>query len=119
MRHPLVQRRELAVADVLDETFIGLNPSVESKRGAFWSLDDHIPPMVQGQTPKSLVWFVSTAKRWVVVSPATVASLAKRQFASQTFTLRQKADLADTRRHNDTGAASCPVEGRDLKRRGV
>ncbi len=40
-RHPLADRRELTLEDVLDETFIGLHPSVEPAWAGFWSLDDH------------------------------------------------------------------------------
>src|SRR6202007_510373 len=40
-RHPLARRRELAVADVLDETFCGTDPTLEPVRGGFWRLDYH------------------------------------------------------------------------------
>lgn len=40
-RHPLAQRSELCVADVLEETFVGMHPSVEPTWAGFWSLDDH------------------------------------------------------------------------------
>jgi DNA-binding transcriptional LysR family regulator len=40
-RHPLAGRRELSVADVLDETFVGFDPSVDRTWAGFWSLDDH------------------------------------------------------------------------------
>jgi len=39
--HPLAERSHLTVGDVLDETFIGYNPSVDMKWAGFWSLDDH------------------------------------------------------------------------------
>jgi DNA-binding transcriptional LysR family regulator len=39
--HPLAQRRELTVEEVLDETFCGNHPSLEPVRAGFWSLDDH------------------------------------------------------------------------------
>jgi DNA-binding transcriptional LysR family regulator len=44
--HPLVGRGEVAVEDVIDETFIGLHPAVEPAWAGFWSLDDH-----RGQQP--------------------------------------------------------------------
>jgi hypothetical protein len=47
--HGLAQCSELRVADVLDETFIGLHPSVEPTWAGFWSLDDH-----RGGPPKRL-----------------------------------------------------------------
>jgi len=39
--HRLAGRRELELAEVLDETFIGFHPSVEPSWAGFWSLDDH------------------------------------------------------------------------------
>jgi DNA-binding transcriptional LysR family regulator len=39
--HHLVGRTELAVAEVLDETFCGTDPSLEPVRAGFWRLDDH------------------------------------------------------------------------------
>jgi DNA-binding transcriptional LysR family regulator len=39
--HPLAGHSELAVADVLDETFIGFHESVDPAWAGFWSLDDH------------------------------------------------------------------------------
>jgi DNA-binding transcriptional LysR family regulator len=47
--HRLAGRGELHVDEVLDETFIGLHPSVEPTWAGFWSLDDHrgSPPRLQ------------------------------------------------------------------------
>jgi DNA-binding transcriptional LysR family regulator len=39
--HPLAGRDALKVADVLDETFIGFDPSTDREWAGFWSLDDH------------------------------------------------------------------------------
>jgi DNA-binding transcriptional LysR family regulator len=39
--HPLAGRDSLTVADVLDETFIGFDPSADREWAGFWSLDDH------------------------------------------------------------------------------
>lgn len=46
-RHPLAERSELALRDVLDETFIGFHPSVAPSWAGFWSLDGHrgAPPL--------------------------------------------------------------------------
>jgi DNA-binding transcriptional LysR family regulator len=49
-RHPLAQRRELDVADVIEETFIGLHPSVDPAWAGFWSLDDH-----RGTAPERVI----------------------------------------------------------------
>jgi DNA-binding transcriptional LysR family regulator len=47
-RHRLVERESLTVAEVLDESFIGLHPLIEPAWAAFWSLDGHRggPPQV-------------------------------------------------------------------------
>ena len=39
--HPLASRRQLRVADVLDEAFIGYSAEVDPAWAGFWSLDDH------------------------------------------------------------------------------
>jgi DNA-binding transcriptional LysR family regulator len=39
--HPLAGYRQLAVSDVLDETFVSYHPEVQSAWAAFHSLDDH------------------------------------------------------------------------------
>ncbi len=39
--HPLAQRLELDVADVLDETFVSYHPDVQPEWAGFHSLDDH------------------------------------------------------------------------------
>jgi DNA-binding transcriptional LysR family regulator len=40
-RHAVAERGELDVADVIDEIFISLHPSVDERWAGFWSLDDH------------------------------------------------------------------------------
>jgi DNA-binding transcriptional LysR family regulator len=39
--HPLAQRGEVRVADVLDETFIGFHPEADPAWTGFWQLNDH------------------------------------------------------------------------------
>jgi DNA-binding transcriptional LysR family regulator len=39
--HPLAERDEVALADLLDETYVGFAPSVDPAWAGFWSLDDH------------------------------------------------------------------------------
>jgi DNA-binding transcriptional LysR family regulator len=39
--HPLAERSELTVAEVLDETFLAFDPSIDPVWAGFWSLDDH------------------------------------------------------------------------------
>jgi DNA-binding transcriptional LysR family regulator len=40
-KHPLAGRKSLAVADVIDETFIGLHAQIDPEWAGFWSLDGH------------------------------------------------------------------------------
>jgi LysR family transcriptional regulator, hca operon transcriptional activator len=40
-RHRLAQATEVAVDEILDETFIGLHPSTDPSWAGFWSLDDY------------------------------------------------------------------------------
>jgi DNA-binding transcriptional LysR family regulator len=39
--HPLARRSELTVAEVLDETFLSFDPSIDPAWAGLWSLDDH------------------------------------------------------------------------------
>jgi len=67
-RHPLAERGELTVAEAIDETFIGIHPSVEPAWAGFWSLDDH-----RGGSPRSV-----TADR--AINPQEIlAALAVRR----------------------------------------
>jgi DNA-binding transcriptional LysR family regulator len=79
-RHPLAKCAELALADVLDETFIGLHPSVEPVWAGFWSLDDH-----RGAPPRRLtadraanpheVLAALAVRRAITTVPSSVARL--------------------------------------------
>lgn len=39
--HPLASRKEVTLADVLDETYCGTHPSLDPVRAGFWRFDDH------------------------------------------------------------------------------
>jgi DNA-binding transcriptional LysR family regulator len=78
--HPLAARDALKVADVLDETFIGFDPSTDRQWAGFWSLDDHrgAPPrrvttdgVANGQEVLASL-AVSTA---ITTAPAVVGTL--------------------------------------------
>jgi DNA-binding transcriptional LysR family regulator len=78
--HPLAARGTLKVADVLDETFIGFDPSTDQEWAGFWSLDDHrgAPPrrittdrVANGQEVLASL-AVSTA---ITTAPAVVGTL--------------------------------------------
>jgi DNA-binding transcriptional LysR family regulator len=77
-RHPLASRRELAVADVLDETFCGSDPTLEPVRAGFWRLDDHrgavAPNMTTDRTnnPQEVLAVVASG-RAISVAPAANA----------------------------------------------
>jgi DNA-binding transcriptional LysR family regulator len=78
--HPLARQREVTVAEVLDETFIGFHPSVEPAWASFWSLDDH-----RGETPRRLtpdgvanpheVFAALAVRQAITTAPASVAGL--------------------------------------------
>jgi DNA-binding transcriptional LysR family regulator len=77
-RHRLAAREELTLADVLDETFVGLHPLVEPVWAGFWSLDDHRggPPrtITSDQAGKPQEVFAALAVRDAITTvPASVA----------------------------------------------
>lgn len=79
-RHPLADAGELDVADVVDQTFIGMNSSVETSWAGFWSLDDH-----RGAPPRRVttdraanpheVLAALAVRRAITTVPAAVAAL--------------------------------------------
>jgi DNA-binding transcriptional LysR family regulator len=79
-RHPLAERAELFVEELLDETFIGLHPAVEPAWAGFWSLDDH-----RGAPPRRVttdraanpheVLAALAVRRAITTVPAAVAAL--------------------------------------------
>jgi DNA-binding transcriptional LysR family regulator len=79
-RHPIAARRELALAEVLDETFVGLHPSIDPAWAGFWSLDDHRggPPAHttdDGAANPHEVLAALASRRAITTVPATVAGL--------------------------------------------
>jgi DNA-binding transcriptional LysR family regulator len=79
-RHPLASRHELSVADVIDETFVGLHPTIEPAWAGFWSLDDHRggpPPKVTVDQAANAqeVLAALAVRRAITLVPATVAGL--------------------------------------------
>ena len=77
--HPLAQRAELTVAEVLDETFCGSDPSLEPTRAGFWRLDDHrggpAPNVTADRTvcPHETIAVVASG-RAITVAPASNAA---------------------------------------------
>jgi DNA-binding transcriptional LysR family regulator len=90
--HPLARRRQLDVADVLDETFISYHPSVQPGWAGFHSLDDH-----RGGPPEHLTrdhaqttlhkLAIMASGRAVTAVPQTDATLA-RQVAPDVSVIR-------------------------------
>jgi DNA-binding transcriptional LysR family regulator len=76
--HPLAERHELAVKEVIDEAFIGFHPSVDPTWAGFWSLDDHRgrPPQrvtVDHATNPQEVLASLAARHAITTVPASVA----------------------------------------------
>jgi DNA-binding transcriptional LysR family regulator len=77
--HPLASRTELTVAEVLDETFCGTDPSLEPVRAGFWRLDDHrgepAPYVSADRVANSMEMLAVVASgHAVTASPATNAA---------------------------------------------
>ncbi len=79
-RHPISQSPALSVAEVLEETFIGLHPSIEPAWAGFWSLDDHRggPPQRltrdRAANPHEVIASLAV-RRAITTVPASVANL--------------------------------------------
>ena len=81
--HRLAERRELAVAEVLDETFIGFAPSVDPVWAGLWSLDDHrgapAPHVTSTSATNVRERFAMIAEgRGVAVAPAPHAAVVAK-----------------------------------------
>jgi DNA-binding transcriptional LysR family regulator len=77
--HSLAERSELAVSEVLDETFLRFHPSVEPIWAGFWSLDDHRgepPPHTTADTPLTSTELVAciASGRAITTIPACQAA---------------------------------------------
>jgi DNA-binding transcriptional LysR family regulator len=78
--HPLAGSTRLSVEDVLEQSFIGLHPSIEPGWAGFWSLDDHRggPPTSltpdQAINPQEVLASLST-RRAITTVPISVAGV--------------------------------------------
>jgi DNA-binding transcriptional LysR family regulator len=78
--HPLAQRSELTVAEVLDETFISYHPAVQPMWAGFHSLDDHrgttAPRTTSDRvlTPSEMLAIIA-ARRAITTVPASDAAI--------------------------------------------
>ena len=80
--HPLADRGELTLQDVLDETFCGHDPSLEPMRVAFWTLDDHRGAPAKTTTDQAsnsveVIACISTG-RSIMTVPLSVAMVVNR-----------------------------------------
>ncbi len=79
--HPLAKRRELAVEEVLDETFIGFHRSIDPAWASFWSLDDHRGGQathIVGEAANAQQRFeMLAAGRGIAITPAYIAAIVK------------------------------------------
>jgi DNA-binding transcriptional LysR family regulator len=76
--HPLADRQELLVEDVLNERFCGLHHAIDPMWAGFWSLDDHRggpPPQFTHDAVTSYIEMVAAAvsARCICVVPMIVA----------------------------------------------
>ncbi|MFI4985142.1 MAG: LysR family transcriptional regulator [Solirubrobacterales bacterium] len=81
--HPLAQRSELTVAEVLDETFIGYHPAVQPMWAGFHSLDDHrgspAPRMTADRalTPSQMLAIIASRQAITTVPASDAAIILK------------------------------------------
>jgi DNA-binding transcriptional LysR family regulator len=81
--HPLTEREEVSVADVLDETYCGTHPSLEPVRAGFWRFDDHrrgpAPNLTENHAtnPFEIAAVVATGAA-IAATPASNAAHAMR-----------------------------------------
>jgi len=77
--HPFARRPELLVADVLDETFIGFDRSVDPAWASFWSLDEYrggpAPHLVGKATSAQQRFAMLAAGLGIAVVPAYIAAI--------------------------------------------
>jgi DNA-binding transcriptional LysR family regulator len=81
--HPLAQRSEVGVAEVLDETYISYHPTVQQIWAGFHSLDDHRGGPAPNATADRVltpleILAVMASRRAVTVLPACDAAIIQR-----------------------------------------
>jgi DNA-binding transcriptional LysR family regulator len=80
--HPLAERQELAVADVLDETFVGFDPAVQPLWSGFWQLDDHRGKAAARTVDHAMtapeMFTIMASCRGIITVPACQAAMVQR-----------------------------------------
>jgi DNA-binding transcriptional LysR family regulator len=99
-RHRLAGSERLSVADVLDETFVGLDSSVDPAWAGFWSLDDHrgapAPNVTPDRAASAQDVIASLAVRPAITTvPASVGRLVRNLVDS--LAVIELADAAEAR----------------------
>jgi len=84
--HPLAQRPELTVAEVLDETFVSYHPDVQTAWAGFHTLDDHRGGPPRSMTPDRVTTSLQmlgtmTTSRAITIVPLSDARLAQQVLA--------------------------------------
>jgi len=85
--HPLAQREEVTLADVLDETFCGTDDALEPVRVGFWRFDDHrggpAPNVTEDRATNPFeIAAVVAAGGAIAATPASNAAHALRALAN-------------------------------------
>lgn len=82
-RHRLAAFSELSVEEVLDETFIGFDPAVQSEWSGFWTLDDHrgapAPHVTSDNASRGQELFTLISQgRGITTAPMRIAAIVVR-----------------------------------------
>jgi DNA-binding transcriptional LysR family regulator len=97
--HPLARRSELAVAELLDETFLGYDEAVQPAWAGFHSLDDHRgarPPRMtdeRASTPPEMLMLMASG-RGITTLPASDAAIIRKVLRTVVATPVRDADPA-------------------------
>jgi DNA-binding transcriptional LysR family regulator len=81
--HPLAERSELSVDEVLEETFLGFHPDVDPRWAGFWSLDDHrmkpAPHVTADRTltPTEVIAIIASGRAIATLPECHVATIVK------------------------------------------
>jgi DNA-binding transcriptional LysR family regulator len=97
--HPLAERADLSVADVLDETFISYHPEVQAAWAGFHSLDDHRgapPPALTVDRVRTALQMLGiiTTRRAITTLPLSDAKIVQSAVADVVAIPLRDADPA-------------------------
>ena len=77
--HPLAERGEVTVGEVIDETFVGIDPSVDPDWSGFWALEDYrgVPAdrtLDQAKNAQEMLAAIASG-RAITTAPGSVAAM--------------------------------------------